>query len=196
MTASRSPGRPRSPEADRAILRTALELLAEEGLRGLRMERVAARAGVGKTTVYRRFASAHDLAAAALETLATGDGAGEDTGSLTGDLTARLRRRIDLAAETRWNLLMPRLVVEAAGDPELHALVRRVLIDPERRAVVELVVRGIRRGELRADLDPELVTDALVGPLVYRVLIEAGDVSGLADRFGRLLPMLRAGLDA
>jgi AcrR family transcriptional regulator len=195
VTPSRRPGRPRSPEADRAILSTALELLAEEGLQGLRMEGVAARAGVGKTTIYRRFASAHELAAAALATLTTTLGPRVDTGSVDGDLRAQLQRRVDLAPSTRWNLLMPRLVVEAAGDPELHALVRRVLIDPERAAIVEIVRRGIARGELRRELDPELVTDALIGPLVYRVLIEAGDVSGLADRFGRLLPMLRAGLD-
>jgi AcrR family transcriptional regulator len=188
-------GRPRSAEAERAILRATLELLAEEGLRGLGFERVAARAGVGKTTIYRRYATPEQLASAALETLVVEPPRISDEGTTREAFAALARQRIAAARESRWNLLMPRLVMESAGDAELEALVRRILVDPGRSVVATIIRRGIERGELRADLDVELATDLLVGPFVYRVLLEGGRGFGVfADEPERPLDLLLEGL--
>jgi AcrR family transcriptional regulator len=194
VTRTRRPGRPRSAEAERAILQTTLELLAEEGLRGLRFERVAARSGVARTTIYRRYATPAELAGAALATLAV-QSVDLPEGSTTREtLASILRRRVAEAPETRWNLLMPRLVIESAGDAELHALVRRILVDPARGLLAGVLRRGIERGELRADLDVELTIDALVGPLVYRVLLERGGFGIFAEAPERLYDLLFEGL--
>jgi AcrR family transcriptional regulator len=190
LTGKRPPGRPRSAEADTAILQSTLELLADEGLRGLSFERVAARAHVGKATVYRRFRSKGELAAAALRLIELEAPPKVDTRSARGDLVELTRLRVAAAAETRWNLLAPRLLIESAGDPELHALVRRILIDPARAAVARILRRGVNRGELPPGLYLELATDVLIGPLVYRVLIDGGDVSGLRELSERLFDVV------
>ena len=196
MTETRRPGRPRSTQADAAILSTTLELLAEEGLRGLTFERVAARAGVSRATVYRRFRSGRDLAAAALGTLAPPAPPPEVARRSARDaFLAVAQERVAAAPTTRWNLLMPRLLVESAGDPEFHELVRRVLVDPARAVVAGIVRSGVERGELPSDLDPELGVDVLIGPIVYRVLIDGGDVAALPTRAARLFDLLAAAAD-
>jgi AcrR family transcriptional regulator len=197
VSETRQRGRPRSVEAERAILRATLELLAEEGLRGLGFERVAARAGVGKTTIYRRYASPEQLASAALETLAVEPPRISEHGTTRDAFVALARQRIAAAQESRWSLLMPRLVMESAGDPELQAMVHRILVDPGRAIVAAVIRRGIERGELRQDLDVELAIDLLVGPFVYRVLLEGGLGFGVfADEPERPLDLLLEGLAA
>ena len=88
---------------------------------------------------------------------------------------------------------MPRLVVESAADPGLHALIRRILVEPERARIAEIVRRGIDRGELPAGLDPEFAVDVLIGPLVYRILIDRGSLDGLEERLGAAYDLLAAG---
>ena len=70
---------------------------------------------------------------------------------------------------------MPRLMSEAAEDPELFAVCRAVLVDPRRAQLRAVLRRGVERGELRADADLDLAIDGLIGPIVYRVLITGGD---------------------
>ena len=181
MIEARKPGRPRSAEADRAIVSTTLELLATEGLRGLSVERVAERAGVGKTTIYRRWPTKRELAEAALETLfrqMESVAVVPDTGSVRGDLEAVARIRMKAVSGTQ--LLLPRLALESADDPALYRLVRRILIDPTRAPIIEVLRRGVERGELRADLDLELACDLFSGPFLYRLLISRGKVSAVA----------------
>lgn len=180
MTA-RKPGRPRSAEADEAILRTTLELLATEGLQGLSVETVAERAGVGKTTIYRRWPTKRELIVAALATVASaGELVATDTGSVRGDLLEFARRRRAAIRRARSALVMPRLVAESATDPELHRLVRQTFVDPVRAPLVAALRRGVDRGELRADLDLELAADLFAGAFVYRLLVSGGRVPSLA----------------
>jgi AcrR family transcriptional regulator len=183
-------GRPRLAETDAAILRSTLELLANEGLRGLSVEGVAARAGVAKTTVYRRFATKDELVAAALETLALVAPPDLDTGTVLGDMGALARSRVAADPEVRWSLLMPRLVVESADDPALHELVHRILVRPERAVIAAILRRGVERGELPADLDLEFAVDVVLGPAVYRVLIGRGELAGLPELIERALGLL------
>jgi AcrR family transcriptional regulator len=180
---ARRPGRPRSAEADRAIFAKTLELLADEGLQGLSIERVADRAGVAKTTIYRRFPAKRDLVRAALESIAAfGQIDPPDTGNVRGDLHELARARVAVLKRTGTQLLLPRLMAEAGSDPELHALILTVFADPARDVVTEALRRGVQRGELRADVDVGLVTDLLAGVIVYRLLYARGDLRGLAAR--------------
>src|SRR3954453_6438752 len=105
---TRPPGRPRSAEADRAILQAALELLAEDGYRALTMERVRERSGVGKATIYRRYASKAELARTAIAPLNYDLPVPEDTGSLEGDFVATVGAVLAGAEVTGALTLMPR----------------------------------------------------------------------------------------
>ncbi len=182
MTAqARPPGRPRSAAADEAILQAALELLAEDGYRALTMERVRERSGVGKATLYRRYGSKEELVKAAIVHLNSDVPVPEDTGSVIGDFAATAQTIIAGAARTGALTLMPRLLSEVVGDPEMHALFSEHLVEPRRRVVRAIVERAKARGELRADLDPDLAVDVMVGPMIYRLIIAGGEVSGIGN---------------
>ena len=178
MTETRKPGRPRSAEADHAILRTTLELLATEGLRGLSVERVAEGAGVGKATIYRRWPTKRELAEAALNAFFAQlePPAVPDTGNVRDDLRELARLRLRLLPITGAHLLLPRLAMESVDDPHLYRLIRKIFIEPERAIFVEIFRRGVERGELREDLDLALAADIFRGPLVFRLLMSRSDL--------------------
>jgi AcrR family transcriptional regulator len=171
---SRRPGRPRSAEADAAIVHATLELLLEAGYRGLTMEQVRARAGVGKATLYRRYGSKQELVSEAVRHL-NQPLARPDTGSVREDILAVARSVIAGAERVQFATFGPRLLAESAGDAEMHAIFYENLVAPRRAVMAEVLRRGVERGELRADLDVELAIDLLTGPYVYRLLISGGD---------------------
>jgi AcrR family transcriptional regulator len=177
MTAARAPGRPRSPAADEAIVRAALELLAQDGYRALTMERVRERAGVGKATLYRRYGSKEELVRAAIGHLNADVPLPADQGSLVADFAAVARAVLAAGGIG----LMPRLLADVARDPEMHALFSEHLVAPRRRVLRELLERAVGRGEVRADADLELATDMIIGPIVYRVILAGGDPARLGD---------------
>ena len=188
----RRPGRPRSERAHQAILRAALDLAVEGGLARMTMEGIAAPSGVGKATIYRRWPTKEALVADALRSVVATIEA-PDTGSVRDDF-------LGLAAQaTQTNApgalrLMPRLMSEAAEDPELLAACQAVLVEPRRAQLREVLRRGVERGELRADLDLELAIDGLIGPIVYRVLISGGDPAAVRGLPERVLDHALAGL--
>jgi hypothetical protein len=146
--------------------------------------------------VYRRWATKQELAAAAIETLAVPVPSGPPGGTLREQFVALGRERVESARRTRFHLLMPRLLSEAAGDLELFELCRRVFVDPARALVAEMLRGAIERGEVRADLDVDLAIDRLVGPLVYRLLITGGALEGLDDYPARLFDAVIEGMGA
>jgi AcrR family transcriptional regulator len=188
----RRPGRPRSTEADQAIVAATLAVLMEDGYRGLRMEAVVARSGVGKATLYRRFGSKEDLVAHVVRHLNQGITA-PDTGSLSGDWEAIAASVLAASRSTDAAVFLPRLLAESAGIPELHRIFYDNLVAPRRAAMREVLEHAITRGELRDDLDFELVLDVFVGPIIYRLLISAGDVEQLPTP-AELLELLMRGL--
>lgn len=188
MTETRKPGRPRSAEADRAILSTTVELLATEGLRGLSIERVAERAGVGKTTIYRRWPTKRELAEAALQALFVQmENVSDvpDTGSVRGDLVEAAAIRMRAVSGTQF--LLPRLALESEEDTEFHRLVNEILVAPARAPIIAVLRRGVERGELRADLDLELACDLFLGPFLYKLLVSRGNMAEIAQMLGPAL---------
>ena len=178
---TRPPGRPRSAQADEAILRATLDLLAEDGYRALTMERVRERSGVGKATIYRRYASKEELVRAAIVHLNAEIPVPEDRGSLAGDFAATARTILAGAKRTGALYLMPRLLSEVVDDPDMHALFSAHLVEPRRRVVRAIVERGKARGEVRKDLDTELAIDLMVGPIIYRLIMAGGELERLGD---------------
>jgi AcrR family transcriptional regulator len=187
---ARGRGRPRSAEAHQAILGATLTLLDEVGYRALTIEAVAARAGVGKTTIYRRWPSKLELVVEAVAEMRPPLPT-EDTGSLQGDFLAFQRGQISRVAAGPMPRIAPRLLAESVSDRELHEAVQRELIDPIRTAIGEVLQRGVDRGELRADLDVELATDVVHGTVVYRILRSEGDLLAAVAPVPRVLDLLR-----
>ena len=186
---ARPRGRPRSETADRAILVAALELLAEDGLERMSMDSVAERAGVSKATIYRRWSSKTDLAVDSVLQLRP-QGPIPDTGSLLGDLGALGAAQVERLGRGDTAGIVPRMLAEAIGDPELHALLMERGVRPVRALLAELVERAMKRDELPADTDVELVVDVIHGSAVYRLLLNRGDPAALAGHLPRLAQLL------
>jgi AcrR family transcriptional regulator len=174
--APRSPGRPRDTRADRAILEATLDLVAERGVYEFRTDDVAARAGVGKGAIYRRYRSKEELVTAAVAALVDEEIVVPDTGSTRGDLLALMREAVDLYRGSRAARLMPNLIGAMAHKPELAQAVRDGFLARRRAALAEVLRRGVERGDLRRDLDLELALDVLGGPLFYRLLVTGGPI--------------------
>jgi AcrR family transcriptional regulator len=169
-------GRPREARAGRAILEATLELIPELGVHGFRTEDVAARAGVGKGAIYRRYRSKDELVTAAVAALVGEEIAVPDTGSTRGDLLALMREAVELYGGSLPGRLMPNLVGAMAQKPELADAVRDGFLAGRRAALSDVLRRGVERGDLRSDLDLELALDVLGGPLFYRLLITGGPI--------------------
>jgi AcrR family transcriptional regulator len=176
----RAPGRPRSEASHQAIIRATLELLLEVGYGPLTMEAVRTRAGVGKATIYRRWSSKEQLVGDAIVSLHEEFDV-PDTGSLRGDYHAIAQMVRNSAARSGASRLAPRLLGEAVNDPELHAIFYKNLVLPRRQALGGLLRRAMERGEIRDDVDLDLLIDLFAGPAVYRLLITAGDISKMFD---------------
>jgi AcrR family transcriptional regulator len=173
--AARRPGRPRSAQADQAILSAAIELLVEDGFEGMSMEGIATRAGVGKTTVYRRWTSKEEVVAAALRTLDE-NVAIPDTGSAHGDLSALIN---EFGRATKASMIWPalrRVVGTAVSTPALLAILWANVLTPRQAAVRTILERGITRGELRPDLDVAFAVDAIAGTLLFQVIFRPGEL--------------------
>jgi AcrR family transcriptional regulator len=168
-------GRPRDVRADGAILIAALELMAETGARDLRMDDVAARAGVGKATIYRRYRSKDELITAAIAELVS-EISIPDTGRTRADLLALMRGAVEAYRGSLEAAVMPSLVEAMSRDAELARLVREEFLARRRAALQEVLERGIERGDLQRDLDIDLALDVLGGPLFYRLLITGGPI--------------------
>ena len=188
MTGARPIGRPRDERADGAILQATLELMAERGVHGFRTEDVAARAGVGKGAIYRRHPSKDKLVMASVAALVDEEIVLPDTGSTRADLLALMREAVELYRGALPGRLMPNLVSAMAERPELARVVREGFLIRRRLALTEVLRRGVDRGDLRPDVDLELVLDVLGGPLFYRLLITGGPIDEqLADGVTELI---------
>jgi AcrR family transcriptional regulator len=186
------PGRPRSQEADRAILRAAAEILAERGLGGMSIEEVAARAGVGKTTIYRRWTSRGTLALDAFLAEFQGQQPLPDTGTLRGDLLAALRAWIRSVTRTSAGPILAGLIAEAQRDPELAAGWRERVVEQLRAQHKVMLNRAIDRGEIPAAIDQEVVLDLLFGAAYHRLL---HGHRPLTDKFARqVVDLIVAGM--
>jgi AcrR family transcriptional regulator len=179
-------GRPRDARTDRAILEATLELIAELGVYEFRTEDVAARAGVGKGAIYRRYDSKDALVTAAIAALVGEEIAVPDTGSTREDLLVLMREAVHLYSGSLAGRLMPNLIGAMARKRDLAKAVREGFLAARRAALSEVLRRGITRGDLSPDADLELVLDVLGGPLFYRLLVTGGPIDeqlaeGVAD---------------
>jgi AcrR family transcriptional regulator len=159
-------GRPRDPSRDDAIRAAILRLLAEVGYGALTMDAVAAEAGVGKATIYRRWAGKKELVIDALATLnddltVARSQLPEDS---RGRILAILTHLTSRDPDSLTGRITPRMMVYSESQPDLYADYFDRVIMPRRRWLHQILRDGVDRGELRPDLDVEVAALALVGP--------------------------------
>jgi AcrR family transcriptional regulator len=183
----RRAGRPRSEEADRAILDAALEALVQDGYAGMSIEGIAAAAGVGKATIYRRWKGKAEILVDALKRRACFDVPLVDTGDLRADLLTILRavhaNMVGVAGP-----LMAAFAIEKSRYPELRDEFDRVFVNDRRAHLRHLVASAVARGDLPPGTDVELVAEA--GPaLLWHALTVRNDLSDdrLPERIVRQL---------
>jgi AcrR family transcriptional regulator len=176
-TLSRSgPGRPRDPATDQAILQAALDLFIQSGSEGVNIEQIAARAGVARTTVYRRWSSKEALLAQAIAA-ARGEAEAEAAAGNNArrDLPDRL---VNALAETvtapEYTTLVARLVGSLPDAPELLATYWNTSLAPRRAWIIPILLRAQADGLIPADADLDILLDLISGAIMYHLLIRPG----------------------
>ncbi len=181
----RKRGRPRDPEADGRILEAAAALMLAHGFDNMTVDDVAARAKVGKATVYRRWAKKEDLAVAAMQQLYDAQMPTPDTGSIRSDLHQSFTDVLAFANSEAGAAYLRTCVAESVRDPRIAALYRAANERAEARAR-QMFERAIARGEVRPDVNLSAAVELLAGILLVRTITSvpmpaAHEVDGLVD---------------
>jgi AcrR family transcriptional regulator len=167
----RTPGRPRSEQARLSILRSTLKLLARKGFSELTIEAVAAHAGVGKATVYRWWPDKAALIADAFASNTTPNLHFPDTGSLRRDMSQQMQQLIKIFRSRRGRIVSAMLGA-GQSDRSLIAAFRERFMMPRRQEAYATLRRAIKRGQLRKNVNMDLLLDSLYGPIYMRFLIQ------------------------
>ncbi|NUW47063.1 TetR/AcrR family transcriptional regulator [Nonomuraea rhodomycinica] len=173
-------------------MRATLDLARELGYAKLTIEAVAARAGVGKHTVYRRWPSRGLLFLDAVLSLNTAGLEHRDTGDIVADLREVMTRAADLLGRPPWGPLYQDLIGEAQHDPEVAAALNRRFIEPQTADTRTRLKAAKDQGQLAPDVDLDLAFELLSGPLYFRLLITQQPVTH--DYIDRVLQAAFAGM--
>jgi AcrR family transcriptional regulator len=172
-----------------------MDLFVEQGYEGMSMEGIAARAGVGKTTVYRRWSSKEDLIVDAIDRLILPMEM-PDTGSLREDLVELLVTIQTVMTSSRVGDFFPRMAAHvAAGSPLGRAYLGRV-IEPRFAHMRAIIQRGVERGEAPPNVDPEVMRALLAGPILMWKLMGRLTRKGARERAERIVDTVLAGVRA
>ena len=165
----RRPGRPRSARSRAAVLRAASALMREVGIRAMTTDEIASRSGTSKATIYKWWPNKYAVAVEAFLSEMATESADPDTGSAHEDFRLALRGLIHFYA-SKSGRVFAQLVAEAQFDPEVAVELRDRLVGSRRRLVKAIWDRGVARGELSPDVDPEVAIDLVFGPAMYRLV--------------------------
>lgn len=192
MTGSVRPaGRPRSADAERRIRDAAVELLTERGIGGISMEAVAARAGVAKTTIYRRWPTKEEMIVAVVADL-KGPPVPAPDRSVRDQLLDILRETGRQNRTGAWGPLMARLMMDGEEHPELVNAIWRQSVGPRRAHLASVLARGVVERLIRPDVDLELLVDMLVNPVIARARVRREPLTD--DQIVQVVDILLAGV--
>ena len=191
--AGRRPGRPRSEQAEQAIIEATLDVFAEKGFEGVCVELVAARAGVGKATIYRRWPNKEELLLAAFGSLKSP--LPEPKGiSVRDDLLAMVEVMCADKADPRKARRYALLLGEGEKYPRLMARYKETVVEPRREVMRAVIRHGAETGELRPDTDVEIAMLQLTGAIMAQEKSQAGMLDD--DFAARLVDGLLLGLSS
>lgn len=187
-TNKKPPGRPRSAQSHQAILQAALELLAEVGFAAMSMDAIAARAGVGKTTIYRRYASKEELVADAIESIRE-EIVIPDTGNLQSDIDTLIQNAAQITLNPIRRQTVAMIISSASSNPQFAQIYWTKYLQPRRKAFAVVLERAKARKEIQADLDSDLIFDTMSGIMLYALIFQPPSESW-ATYVGRALNLL------
>jgi AcrR family transcriptional regulator len=167
--AGRRPGRPRSEQSRRAVLRATSQLINEVGLRAMTTDEIASRSGVSKATIYKWWPTKYAVAVEAFLSQMDAQSADPDTGSAREDFRRTLRGLMRFY-RSKNGRAYAQLVGEAQFDPRIGKELREHLIGSRRQVMRAILKRGVERGELSPDVDAEVAVDLIFGPAMYRLV--------------------------
>lgn len=170
-TNKKPPGRPRSAQSHQAILEAALELLAEVGFAAMSMDAIAARAGVGKTTIYRRYASKEELVADAIESIRE-EIVIPDTGNLQSDIDTLIQNAAQITLNPIGRQTVAMIISSASSNPQFAQIYWTKYLQPRRKALAVVLERAKARKEIQADLDSDLIFDTMSGIMLYALIFQ------------------------
>lgn len=168
-------GRPRSEKTKNAILSAAYDLLLENGFGAVTIDKIAERAGVSKATIYKWWPNKAAVIIDAFFDAAVVRLQVPDTGSTIDDMIIQVNNLAKFLT-SREGRVINEIIAEGQFDQKLAETYRIIYFKPRRLDSRHILERGISRGELKADLDIELVIDLIFGPLFYRLLITGDEV--------------------
>ncbi|SDO25769.1 TetR/AcrR family transcriptional regulator [Actinacidiphila guanduensis] len=159
----------RSARVRAAVLDATAALLAEGGLPAATVDAINARSGVSKATIYKHWANRTAVAIDAFAAMMAETVPLPDTGSARGDLTEQARRVAAFYASPAGRIFA-QLLAQTSSDPLAARLLRERFLNGRQEAVRVLWQRGLDRGQVRPDIDPQVAIDVLFGPIVFRML--------------------------
>ncbi len=169
-------GRPRSERLHQAILKTAIDLVLEVGFRAVSIESIAAKTGVGKTTIYRRWPNKAAVVMDAFMMRVGSETLFPKTEKVAESIRLQMRTMAK-AFRSRDGALVKALLAEAQFDAELATAFRERWTLPRRKMALGVLQEAVRKGELRRDIDLEATIDVLYAPLYYRLQMGTGPLS-------------------
>ncbi len=170
-TPKKSPGRPRSTQSHQAMLQAALELLAEVGFDAMSMDAIAARAKIGKMTIYRRYRCKEELVADAIENVRE-EIFIPDTGTLWGDIDALIENAAHITLTPIGRQTVAMIIGSASSNPKFAQIYWTNYLQPRQRSFAVVLERAKARNEIQADLDPGLVFDTMSGIMLYALIFQ------------------------
>lgn len=163
------PGRPRSAASHKAMLQATLELLSEVGFEVMSIEAIAARAGVGKTTIYRRYSSKEELVADAIESIRE-EVLIPDTGNFWNDIDALIENAAQITFTPLGRQAVAMIISSASSNPGFAQIYWEKYLQPRRQAFAIVIERAKERNEIPANLDSGLVFDTMSGIMLYALI--------------------------
>jgi AcrR family transcriptional regulator len=168
---ARAPGRPRSEKARKAVIRSTLALLERVGFNELSIESVAAQAGVGKATVYRWWRNKAELVIDAFVSAVGRELRFPSAGSVLESIHEQMKRWAPIFRSPLGQIVVT-VIGAGQSEPEILDAFRAHWVEPRRVEARRLLRQAMKDGEIRADLDPDMVLDLLYGPLYLRLLLK------------------------
>jgi AcrR family transcriptional regulator len=165
----KQPGRPRSIQSHQAMLQATLELLAEVGFEGMSIDAIATRAGIGKTTIYRRYTSKEELVADAIESIRE-EIVIPNTGNLQNDIDALIQNAAQITLKPLGRQTVAMIIGSASSNPQFAQIYWTKYLQPRRKTFAVVLDRAKARNEILTDLDSDLVFDTMSAIMLYALI--------------------------
>jgi AcrR family transcriptional regulator len=170
-TDKKPPGRPRSIQSHQAMLQATLALLAEVGFDAMSIDAIAARAGVGKTTIYRRYSSKEELVAGAIESVRE-EIVIPDTGNFQGDIDAVIQNAAQITLSPLGRQTVAMIISSASSNAQFAQIYWTKYLQPRRETFAIVLERAKARNEIPTDLNSDLVFDTMSAIMLYALIFQ------------------------